>query len=909
MSDFLKVMAEKIAGSHADLSTYTVITPTRRAASRLKKELTQLISKTTWLPEFLTINQWTERLSGLAPADNLELKFTCYKAYLEVLKGDAREISDFFSWGDILIRDFNDIEAQLIELKPFFKELTDYTEIEHFSFLSSPLSEKQERYRKFWNSIPKIHERFNELLLNKNLAYTGLLVRRAFENASKPGFENENRLFVLGFNAFSKAEISLLKLFQDRGEAEIFFDTDAYYLDQPENHAGVFIRRNMKSGLGKAESTPLSLTERKLDIEICEAAHRIDQAQVVSGLLNELSPEELKETVLVLADESLLIPVLDKLPKDFNQINITMGVGLSDSTFSSWMEALFDVATHKISDDKGDKFSVEKIELFLSHPFSKFLGTQIDDAKMQGLGYIPANELIENPEFNAEKWVAQAIHFWTSGSENRNEALIKILSSIAEKVELSRISTISILQAQKAISLVLRGLGQLQNFPEEKNLGDQMHFQILKRMIAGGSIDLLGEPHDKLQIMGILETRALTFKRVIICGVNEDVLPKKPNLESYIPFEIRNYHQLPGKKEKEAVYAYNFYRLISHADHVQLVYHTDKGDFSGGEKSRYIHQIEFDLKKTNPNLQVIYRHPERIPRLDPSVHLEVLKTPEVIAGIRRHLESGISISSINRYLDDPLDWYYNYVVRLREPDKNEIDVATFGSVVHDVLENLYKPYLGKIVDEASLMQMEGTLEDLLANATNEIVQGKNIDTGINKIHLETAKSLLKSYLKSESKRVKSGEETICIGVEDRLTRQLSVQTLDDTIEVSFKGFVDKVQRRDGMLEILDYKTGNAEPKDMKIIDFSLENMAKVPKAVQLMTYNWMASEMYTDMHINSRIISLPAPNKQGLEIAFHRNDKEVLESFEGFLKEVILEMLNPEIRLEKNPEFEYANYE
>lgn len=909
MSDFLKIMAEKIASSGVDLSTYTVITPTRRAASRLRNELTQLISKTTWLPEFLTINQWTERLSGLAPADSLELKFTCYKAYLEVLKGDAQEVSDFFSWGDILIRDFNDIESQLIELKPFFKELTDYTEIEHFSFLSSPLSEKQKRYRNFWNSLPKIHEKFNEFLLSKNLAYPGLILRHAFKNASQPDFKNENRLFVVGFNAFSKAEISLLKLFQDRGEAEIFYDTDAYYLNQPENHAGVFIRRNLKGGLGKAVPTPVSLAERKLVIEMCEAAHRIDQAQVISGLLNELSPDELKETVLVLADESLLIPVLDKLPKDFNQINITMGVGLSDSTFSSWMEALYDVGTHKISDDASDKFPVEKIDLFLSHPFSTFLGTQVDESKMQGLGFKSGKELREELEYNAEKWVSQAIYFWTSGTENRNEALIKILTTLAEKVDSSRVSTISVLQAQKAISLLLRGLSQLQKFPEEKDLGDQIHFQILKRMIAGGSIDLLGEPHDKLQIMGILETRALTFKRVILCGVNEDVLPKKPNLDSYIPFEIRNYHHLPGKKEKEAVYAYNFYRLISHAEHVQLVYHTDKGDFSGGEKSRYIHQIEFDLRKTNSNLQVIYRHPQRIPRIDHLVDLKVEKTPEVIAGIRRHLESGISISSINRYLDDPLDWYYNYVVRLREPDKNEIDVATFGSVVHDVLENLYIPYLGKIVDEAALRQMEETLEDLLSKATYEIVQGKNIDTGINRIHLETAKSLLKSYLKSELKRVKNGEEIICIGVEDRLTRRLSVQTPDDTIEVEFKGFVDKIQRNNGMLEILDYKTGQANPKDMKIIDFSLENMAKVPKAVQLMTYNWMASEMYTDNHINSRIISLPAPNKEGLEIPFHRDDKADLEGFEGFLKEVILEMLNPEISLEKNPEFEYANYE
>jgi len=164
-------------------------------------------------------------------------------------------------------------------------------------------------------------------------------------------------------------------------------------------------------------------------------------------------------------------------------------------------------------------------------------------------------------------------------------------------------------------------------------------------------------------------------------------------------------------------------------------------------------------------------------------------------------------------------------------------------------------------------------------------------------------------LDSELKRVKNGEETICIGVEVDLHQKLSIQTPNETIEVNFKGKADKIQRTNGMLEILDYKSGNAQPKDMKIADFSIESMAKVPKAVQLMTYNWMASEMFNDNHINSRIIFFPAPNKQGLEIPFHRDDNEVLEGFEGFLKEVILEMLNPDFRLQKNPDFEYANYE
>ncbi len=906
MSDFLKQMADKILNSGNELSTYTVISPTRRASNRLKNELTNQLSSTTWLPEFLTINQWTERLSGLEPADNLELKFLCYNAYLEVLQSNAQGISEFFSWCDILIRDFNDIEGQLIDHKPFFKELTNYTEIEHFSFLTKPLTEKQERYRSFWNAIPQIHQKFNEALLSRGLAYTGLMLRKALENASKPEFKSESRLFVAGFNAFAKAEISLLKRFQDRGEAEIFYDVDAYYLDQPENHAGVFIRRNLKNKLGKAITTAQSLAERPFEIEFCEAAHRVDQAQVVAGLLTEENPDQLKNTVLVLADESLLIPILDKLPAEIDKPNITMGVGLTDSTFKTWLEALYDVAIYKIANQKEVKFPVEKINIFLSHPFSTFL-SEINSNSLEKTGFITSQNLSKIAIFQEQVWLKQALDFWTDNSEKRNVVLSSLMKSISKIADENYVPTIALMQAQKGIGLLERGLVQLRNFAEERHLSNQIHLQLLMRVLSGGSIDLLGDPKNTLQIMGLLETRALAFERVIICGVNEDTLPNKPSLDSFIPFEIRNYHHLPGKKEKEAVYAYNFYRLLQHAKHVKLVYHTDKGDFSGGEKSRYIHQIEYDLQRINPNLKITSRKLERIKTTDYLQEAVIEKTPEVIAKIRLHLESGLSISSINRYLDDPLDWYYNYILRFREPDTGEIDFATFGNIVHEVLEKLYEPFLDKVVNADCLKQMQAMSESLLEQVTRTTVMGKNIDTGINRIHLETAKTLLRNYLNAELKSVEKGNVITCIAVEKRLNRSLEIKP--ENLIVNFKGSADKIQRRDGMLEILDYKTGKVDAKEIKIKDFSVQSMAKLPKAVQLMTYNWMASDVFADHKINSRIITLPSPYNRSIEILFDRNNVKTLSEFETFLKSVILEMLNPEILIEKNMDFKYATYE
>ncbi len=909
MSDFLRQMAEKLVQTDTPLSDYIVISPTRRASNKLKSELAGLLNKDSWLPEFLTINQWTERLSGLQPADNLELKFACYEAYVNVLQSQAQGISDFFSWSDILIRDFNDIESQLIETKPFFKELTDYTEIEHFSFLTSPLTEKQERYRSFWNAIPKIHAQFNQFLLNQGLGYSGLILRTALKKVKDEDYKMKNRLLVVGFNAFSKAESELLKVYQAHGQAQVYYDTDDYYLNQPENHAGVFIRRNLKNNLGEPLPTPRSLAERPLNIELCAAAHRVDQAQVVAGLLEELTADELKKTVLVLADESLLIPVLDKLPNSIEQPNITMGISVSDSTFTSWLDSLYEVLTHRLEDKKKFKFSVEKVHSFFSHPFSQFLAPETDFKMAEMNGFMEQEELRELKFINEENWIEIVLNFWTSTGANRGEELNALLTAIAEKAKSNKISTIAILQAEKAIALLQRGLIQLGKFSEEKLLSNQVHHQLLMRMVAGGSIDLVGEATDKLQIMGILETRALAFDRVIICGVNEDTLPKKPSLESFVPFEIRNHHLLPGKKEKEAVYAYNFYRLIQHAANVQLIYHTDKSHFSGGEKSRYIHQIEYDLKRLNPNLKVVNRNLFHPPIASEALKTEIVKTPEIIEKIKDHFKRGLSISSINRYLDDPLDWYYNYVLRFREPDTGEIDVATFGNIVHEVLEDLYKPVLNKVLTLSDMQLMQSRVEDTLSQTIGKYVLGKKLENGINRIHLETSKLLIHNYLKSESELLSKGETITCIDVEKRLERTLVIHSEGEEIAVLFKGSADKVQRRNGVLEILDYKTGNVDARAVKIKDFSIEEMAKVPKSVQLMTYNWMASEVFEDAKINSRIIALPTPYNRKLEILFERNDKEVVTEFEAFLREIILEMLNAEIVIEKNTEFLYATYE
>ena len=906
MSDFPEFIANKIMDGTADPGSYSVILPTQRGATYIKAKLKTKLSRAGWMPVFKTLNQWAQELSGIEAADNLELKFIAYQAYSSVLKGKAQSFSEFFSWCDTLIRDFNEIESQLIPRLPFFKELTDYSEIEHFSFLETPLSEKQENYRSFWRALPDIHYKFNALLLNSGIGYSGLIIKKALENVSDPGFNFEGKILIAGFNALSKGEAQLLKIVQDKNIGEIYYDADAYYLDDKVNHAGHFIRQNLKNGLGKPVLTPHSLDKRKLHIEVCEAGQRIDQVQITASLLAEMTDSERKNTVLVLADEQLLIPLLDKLPKEISKPNITMGIGLADSTFSKWLELVYSLASQKIENSETIVFPTSVLEQFFANPFTNLLYQPKKNWIQFSPGYTPL-KILETAFGKAEvPWLLSVLQFWISENAEKSKLLESILSLIEERLNVITKWSVEKLQATEAISILRRTLAQINTLTILEELSVENHLKLMLRAISTGSVNSIGDPIEDMQIMGLLETRPLSFQRVIVCGVNEEILPGSSSLDSFVPFEIRQYHKMPGRREKEAVYAYNFFRLLQHAEHIQLVYSSDRSSFSGGEKSRYIQQIEFELKAANPELELVHRYLKPLPNQEYTRRDSIEKTPEILEKIVEHLETGLSISSINTFLTDSLEWYYKYVLRISEPEVLEVNPATYGTVVHEVLENLYTPYRNELISTEILDKMGKGISANLERVFKIHFPTSIFDSGINKIHFETAKSMLFKYLQAEKSLLKNGDEVVFLESEKGLSRILPISVDGRTVDVKLKGFIDKIERRNGVLQIIDYKSGRVDSKEIQGKDISLEKLKKLPKTVQLLTYNWLASEAYRESNFYARIITLPAPGNRDLVIKFEPDENE---AFENFIHEVVKKMLDMNEAFAKNPDFLYAAFE
>lgn len=906
MNQFISDVAKHIILSDKNLRDVNVILPTRRAATYLIEILKEELPSESWLPQINTLNQWAAQMAGLSMANPVELKFIFYQAYKSVMKGAAQSINDCFAWCDILINDFNNIDGQLVDPKIIFKELIDYTEIEHFSFLDEPLSQKQERYRLFWIQIPKIHAAFKALLLEKQLGYPGMVLSIAADKCDSYFDENDSHTYVVGFNALSISEETVMRKLEASNKGEVIFDGDLYYFDAPIHKAGLFLRQMDKTGLGKIFWTSKALNNRPIDIEICQADFNYQQAEMVGAILNELPPKEIAKTAVVLADETMLISVLSCLPENAGEANITMGLGVNQSAFYSWVEMLFELPNHVVSKENSKTLRNDILKGFVDHHFSATIWGENSKVELIQSGYSSSKKLKE-AFAKAPKWLQTAIDFALTIEGNELDVLRVLVNELLATLRAGNTKQVATILAQRAAETWLQILEQLSAYaPTEMDLRTIKKISI--QTISKTSADLLGDPLDALQIMGLLESRALGFDRIILCSLNEGNLPKKVSADSFIPFEIALYHKLPGKSEKEAIFAYHFYRLLQHSKHAHLIFHTHTEGLGGGDKSRYIQQLEYELRRENPEAKFSYRSLETSFGSLHEEEFNVKKTNDIQAEIKAYIERGLSASSINRYLEDPLEWFYNYIMRLKTPEETEISPADRGTAIHDVLEELYKPYESKVLTQEHIKEMEGRVTDLLILAVEKNQNWTEHDSGTPALYFDLAKNMIEAFLKSERKRIANGEVLTIIALEVFLEKHLVVETEYGTINAKFKGFVDRVEKVNGELKVLDYKMGKVDKSDLSMKDLEA-TIRKKTKGLQLLLYNWMAQSHYNTTDIDAQIISLPRPTQRDLLSAFKLGDEEEREVFENELRLIVQEMVSTAFEISKSPDFKYAQFE
>jgi len=891
MIPFLKEIAKALLDSGRDLKSIRLVLPNRRAGLFFTKYLGELIDQPVWMPEVLTIEQLVYQLAGNTPTDELTLVFELYEEYRQLQK-DPEPFDRFFHWGELILKDFNDLDqflapvnqvyAYLAEIKEFETDLSFLTEeqralIAQFwkAFARQNETEK-ERFLKFWQILGLLYQGFQARLQASGLAYSGQLYRQVAENTSAIPQPDKQLVFV-GFNAFTLAEEKIITHYLEVHGASIFWDVDRYYLDDPLQEAGLFFRDYLKDSiLGKTfpEKIPAEIKNKGAQIHTHSIPLKTNQANLVGKLLEQVGADEaLEETVIILPDEQLLFPVLHQLPEVIAKLNVTMGYPMRNAPIYAFLDAVLDLQRYAKSKEGVVTFYHKPVLDLLAYSY-----LQSADAAWAS----EATQKIQN-----ENWVDVpldlvskentlfALVFQKVGSDSLLDYLLAIIQFLAKELQEDPTQKSYLFQAFKQLNRVkeifqARGTNKLKV---------EFLLSLFRKLFRDLKLPFEGEPLQGLQVMGVLESRNLDFKRVIICDVNEGSFPPGGGIQSMIPFNLRKAFRLPVQEQNDAIYAYTFYRLLHRAEEVHLIYATSGEQGKSSEMSRFIQQMRVELPIAKPQSVLVPVN------LTPNQPITLEKTPAMLTSLARYLkpvgeeaaEKRFSASALNMYLDCRLRFYLRYVAELKEPEEvvTTIDPMTFGTLLHKGIELLYE-----IPEEETFRDIDGhTIDRLLPQvsaavdrAFRELYKKQEGEELLLTGQLQIAREVLTKYMEAILDYDKKNGDFRVIGLEKEQIAHMSIETQEGTKEVELGGVIDRVDIKDGVVRLLDYKTG----KDTKKIPslgslFDRDDKKRNKAGMQTFLYAFF----YQYQHPGNRL-----PLKPGI-----MNIKEIYsEDFNPFLQ-------------------------
>ncbi|AXG68789.1 PD-(D/E)XK nuclease superfamily protein [Kordia sp. SMS9] len=914
MKSFLSHVVHYILEANTDISNLTLVLPSKRAGVFLKHELSQQIQQTSFAPDILSIEELVEQISGYTSVSNTELLFEFYTIYKELTPKDAQEPFDSFSkWAQILLQDFNEIDRYLISHKEIFNYLSAVQRIQQWSPDKEP-SDLMNNYLKFWDKLEQYYDALTEKITQKGIAYQGLVYREAVDSLEFYLQKNEKKKhYFIGFNALNTAEEKIIQEFLEVGLAEILWDTDHVFFDDPEHDASLFLRRH-RYEWNYFEKHDFSWVadnfSAKKNIEIIGVPKNITQAKYIGEILQTLQREDetLQDVAVVLGDEQLLIPCLNSLPQAIERLNITMGFPLKDIPLATTFNNLYLLQEHQ----RNDTFYYKNIINVLSDTNLRPLFQQKDkNIAAEIIEYIQSNNIIYVATENivarfpkALQEIAQLLFtYWNDKPKVAIQNCIKLIRYLKAILIEDREQHLLSLEYLYRFNEVFN---QLQLLTKQHNYISDIKslLALYKEIISTETLDFKGEPLQGLQLMGMLETRVLDFKTVILSSVNEGILPSGKSNNSFIPFDLKKQFNLPTYKEKDAIYTYHFYRLLHRAENVYLLYNTEAEGLGGGERSRFLMQLEtYNMPNHTLTQNVVI---PKMPKIEHAPQV-VQKETSVIDRLKDIANKGFSPSALTSYIRNPIDFYYQKILGINEYEAVEETVAanTLGTVVHDTLELLYKPFEGKIVTTNDIKAMFGNVEELVVRNFKKTYGEGNIHRGKNLIIFNVAKRYVTNFLQQELQTLKSGKTLRILQIEQTLKAKVEIPELDFPVFIG--GKVDRVDELDGVMRIIDYKTGKVMQGDVEIVDWDLLTQDyKFSKSFQVLAYAYMMQhEQGLQPETEAGIISFKNLQSGFLKFGTKESSRartknqavttETLDVFLVELKQLILEICNIDI--------------
>ncbi|TXD52448.1 MULTISPECIES: PD-(D/E)XK nuclease family protein [unclassified Polaribacter] len=902
MQSFISETIDDILKTTNSFEDAVFILPSQRAKVFVKQTIKDKIS-VGFLPETINIEQFIQNISGVQKADNIQLLFHFYTIYRSVEK-NPDSFDTFSSWALTVLQDFNEIDQHLINTKDIFIYLRDIERLKKWSvngtFKETTLIKD---HYSFLEKLNTYYNAFYEFLISENIGYQGLMYREACKKIDDYLEKNKNKkFFFIGFNALNKAEERLFQKVLESGNSEIYWDLDETFFNS--NHqAGKFIRK-YKSSWRYYEKNPLKSLGNTFSapkkIQVIGAAKNNTQIKYIGEILEATA--NFKNTALVLADETLLPVTLNSLPKNISAINITMGYPLKDIPTTGLLFSIFDLfnSQEKLQKSTLNEFYYKDVLRFFKHQSMYGLIATIDD--------FTAAIAKDNQTFIKESHLEELLKEETTEIKTVILNVFKTFDTVGEFID--RILALINLLKEEVNALekeylfrfytVFTQLQTLQNeFQYFVNLKTLALF--FKQLISSESLSFQGEPLKGLQLMGMLETRVLDFENIILASANEGVLPASSQQNTFIPFDVKVEYGLPTYREKDAIFSYHFFRLMQRAKNVFIVYNTEHDIFGSGEKSRFVTQLEMmrtDIVQKIISPRVVAQNAE----------LKIISKNELVfERLREIAKAGFSPSSLTNYLYNPVAFYKQKVLRIKEVDDVEETVAynTLGTVVHEALDELYKPFMGQFLTVDAILEMEKIAKDLVIKHFKIQFKNGDLSTGKNRLIFEVANRFVTNFLSQEKELLKDEKNQLkIIATEENLSAEIVIEGIDFPIKIH--GNVDRVDELNGEIRIIDYKSGMVQAAELKVLDFEKLREKEQYKSIQVLIYAYLYSkEKKFDFSKNLKagIFSFKNLNSGFLAINFSANyrkpdtiiTEEKLDEFMEELKVYIKEIYDPKI--------------
>lgn len=909
--NFLDKIATVLIQNYSDdFTNTTVILPNKRAKVFLIEALKKQTNKTIFSPKITSVEEFIQNIANIRNVDSIALLFEFYDVYQSITeKRNQQTFEVFANWAKPLLQDFNEIDRYLLDPNLILSYLKDIEDIKKWGIEVENKTPLLEKYIDFWKLLPNYYHSLYKHLKDKKIGYQGLIYREAELNTNDFIQKNKNQKLVFaGFNALNVAEEKIIKQLLLSDNTKIYWDVDIAFLNDPYHDAGLFVRK-FKEKWKYYKSNPFEWIvddfSKPKNIEIIGTPKTIGQAKIVGSIIEKLSLEsDLNKVAIVLGDENLLIPLLYALPSTVGALNITMGYSSKNNPAQILIAKLFKMHTNALSRNANSYvFYYKDVLDVLTHPLvepyadSKQLVNVINQNNYSFLTHKKVLEL----QSTKNKLFDLLFQKWENGA-------IPVLESISKLLELLKQNLGNDNEDEKIIKIfiysIFKTINKLINYYSGQPNIDRIDtlFAIYKQVIDLAEVSFEGEPLNGLQIMGVLESRVLDFETVIITSMNEGKFPAGKSNNSFIPYDVKREYGLPTFKEKDAIYTYHFYHLLQRTKKIFLIHNTESEGFDAGEKSRFITQLEVE-KQTNHTITTqIYNAvlPEKA-----SSPIKIPKSESVMIRLKAIAEKGFSPSSLVSYIRNPIDFYFQKILYIKEVDEVEENIAlnTLGTIIHEVLEALFTPYIGKFLSESAISSCFKQLDNEVLKQFKLIYKEGEIKKGRNLLAFEVAKRNVFNFLKLELELIKNGDVVKILYLEKACEAILDHQNLPFPIKIA--GKVDRIEERNGIIRIVDYKTGKVEKRNVVLKSWeNLTKNLKNDKIIQILAYAFMFKNEVPDKPIEAGIISFKNLKAGFLPFTFKKEKEEKTiideELTAAFTEEIVL-LLN-EI-LDKNQPF------